>query len=477
VTKKVKRVLFPVLGVAVVLFVAQASMAERPNIIVILADDMGYGDVGAYNPDSKISTPNIDQLAKEGLRFTDAHSAGSTCTPSRYGLLTGINPARTGVLNTLLSRGTPIVDDDEPTIASLLKEQGYITKMIGKWHLGFQMDAKGKFDFSQQLMGGPMDHGFDSFFGIHSSPGASPLCYIRGSHVVALPTEKGTVQKYRGEGTLVEVPVRMSPGYRPEEASPTFCREAIEIIREHAASKETQPLFLYYASPLPHQPWVPNAAFKGKSAVGDYGDFIMQLDDGVGQINNALKETGLDKNTLLIFASDNGPGPWAVEAMKAYGHASTGVLRGKKSDVWEAGHRVPFIVKWPGRVPAASVSDVIINETDIFATLAEILEVDRAQAYPSAKDSCSFLPVLLDPAQTFQRPAMINGRHAIREGDWKLIADRRHEDAATIEQSKFQLFNLADDIAEKNDVSDAYPERADRLFEEYRKFAESRELK
>ncbi len=466
------------------LFLALPALARgegRPNIIVILADDMGYGDCGVYSPDSKIRTPHIDQLAREGLRFTDAHAAGSTCTTSRYGMLTGINPVRTGVLNTLPARGNPIIDESEVTIASLLKDQGYVTRMIGKWHLGFEMDMSGKgraFDFSKPLKGGPLDHGFDSFYGIHSSPGASPLCYFRGREVVDRPTEKISFKKDRPGGKALVARAMRAPGFEQEEVSPSFCREAVEFIRKHAVSKESRPLFLYYASPIPHQPWVPSKEFQGKSKLGAYGDFVMQLDDVVGQINRTLKETGLDKNTLILFTSDNGPGPWAVKAMSEFGHASAGVLRGKKSDSWEGGHRVPFVVKWPGRIPAASLSDSTVNFTDLFATLAEMLKVDLPQTYPnSAKDSYSFYPVLLDPATEHQRPAMINGRHAIRVGDWKLISTRRHEDAATVGPSRFELYNLANDIAEQNNVSQANPERTKRLFTEFRKFAESRKLK
>ena len=455
----------------------------KPNIVLILADDMGYGDCEAYNPGSKIATPNIDQLAKEGLLFLDAHSAGSTCTPSRYGLLTGTNPTRTGVLNTLLSRGEPIIAEDEKTIAAMLKDQGYITRMIGKWHLGFEEDKSSKrsfLDVSKPLKGGPVDRGFDSFYGMHSSPGASPLCYIRDRNVVDLPTEEGTVSMVRGQGAgkTQQVNVMMSPGYRPEDASPLFCREAVELIHAHAASNESNPLFLYYASPIPHQPWVPSAAFKGKSGQGDYGDFVMQLDDVVGQINNALKETGLDKNTILIFTSDNGPGPWAVKAMAATGHASAGVLRGKKSDSWEGGHRVPFIAKWSGRIAANTQTKAVINFTDLFATFAELLEVDPAESYPgSAADSHSFLSVLLDPSQTYRRQGMMFHRGAIRDGDWKLVSKQRVRKMEAVKLSQFELFHLAEDFSEKNDLSKTYPERTERLFEEFRKFAENRELK
>lgn len=472
-------------AVGVALFVShQVTVADEtsrtPNIVLILADDMGYGDCGAYNPESKIETPHIDQLAKEGLRFADAHSSASTCTPSRYGLLTGVNPARTGVLNTLLVRGDPIIAEDETTIATLLKDQGYITRMIGKWHLGFEMDKSARkpaFDFSKPLKGGPLDRGFDSWFGIHSSPGAQPLCYFNRRRVVARPTARLSYVKERG-GRKTTVHASASPDCSLEETSPLFCRKAVEIIHDHAATKQTKPLFLYYASPIPHEPWVPSKEFQGKSKVGTYGDFMMQLDDVVGQINDALKETGLDKDTLLIFTSDNGPGPDAVRVMSVHEHAAAGVLRGKKSDSWEGGHRVPLIAKWPGRIEPSRVTDATVNLTDVFATFAELLELDLTQSYPAQTvDSHSFFPVLLDPSTKHQRPAAIHGRHAIRDGDWKLISPARHEDAAKVKRSRFELYNLAEDIAEQNDVSQSHPETAKRLFTDFQKFANSRKLK
>lgn len=462
--------------------VAEASAAQgKPNIVVILADDMGYGDCGVYNPQSRIRTPHIDQLAKEGLRFTDAHSAGSTCTPSRYGLLTGINPTRTGVLNTLLSRGEPIIAEHEKTIAEMLRDQGYVTRMVGKWHLGFAADRRGKrpvLDFAKPLEGGPVDRGFDSFFGMPSSPGASPLCFIRGRHVVDLPTEQGIVKQVRGDGRSREVKVMMSPGYRPEDASPAFCREAIKLIRAHAASNESRPLFLTYASPIPHQPWAPSARFEGKSGLGDYADFMMQLDDVVGKINQALKETGLDENTLLIFTSDNGPGPWAVQAMAATGHASAGGLRGKKSDSWEGGHRVPFIAKWPGRVAPNTHTTAVINFTDLFATLAEVLQVDPAKNTPgSSADSHSFLPILLDPSQSYRRQGMMVHRGAIRQHDWKLVSKQRVRNMEAVKGSQFELFDLAKDPSEQHDLSQTHPEKAKQLFSAFKRFANSRDLK
>ena len=452
-----------------------------PNIVLIMADDMGYGDCGAYNSESKIKTPNIDQLAAEGLLFTDAHSAAGTCTPSRYGLLTGINPVRTGVLNTLLSRGDPIIAENEKTIATMLRDQGYVTRMIGKWHLGFEMDTSGKkndYDFSKPLRGGPLDRGFETFFGIHSSAGSSPLCYFSGREVVTKPTDKTSFKTQRANGAWVTIKADASPGFMQEEVSPTFCRKAVEIIHAHAESKETRPLFLYYASPIPHKPWVPSDAFKGKSGLGDYGDFVMQLDDVVGQINNALKETGLDKNTLLIFTSDNGPGPWAVKAMASAGHASAGVLRGQKADRWEGGHRVPFIVKWPEQIAPNQQTSALINFTDLFATFADLLDVDIANEYPmSATDSHSFLPVLWSPSDDYQRPGYMYDRCGVREGPWKLVAKSRVRQLDKVKRTQFELFNLEADLSERNNVSEQNPERFERLFNAYHAYIRSRELK
>jgi arylsulfatase A-like enzyme len=461
--------------------VTAGTASALPNIILILADDMGYGDCGLYHPESKIKTPHIDQLATEGLCFTDAHSAASTCTPSRYGLLTGTNPVRTGVLNTLLSRGDPIIDNDEKTIAAMLRDQGYVTRMIGKWHLGFETDQSGQnpvLDLSKPLLGGPLDRGFDSFFGLHASLGSSPLCVIRDRHVVALPTEKGTIPKHNADGSITKKKVMLSPGYRPEDASPLFCQEALKIIREQAASTDAKPLFLYYASPIPHQPWVPRAAFKGKSGLGDYADFVMQLDDVVGQINTALKETGLDQNTLLIFTSDNGTGPKAVKVMANYEHACSAMLRGAKADSWEGGQRVPFVVKWPGRIAANQHSSAVINFTDIFATFADLLQVDPAACYAgSAADSHSFLPVLFEPSKRYQRPGMMFNRGGVREGDWKLVSKSRVRKMDSVKRSQFELFHLAEDLSETKDLTAVNPERAERLFCAYTEYAERRELK
>ena len=457
--------------------VVKAEDASKPNIIIILADDLGYGDCGAYNAESRIKTPHIDQLAGEGMLFTDAHAAASTCTPSRYGLLTGINPVRTGVLNTLLAKGKPIISEKEKTIAHLLKDQGYATHMIGKWHLGFETGGKNKdFDFDQPFTGGPVDRGFESYFGIHSSPGAFPLFYLKDRQAVAKPSEKTSWVKMKIGGGTATIHGLKSPDFELDEASPTFCQKAVELIKNHADSESGQPFLLYYASPIPHSPWVPSKAFKGKSGHGDYADFVMQLDDIVGKINRALKDTGLDKNTLLIFTSDNGPGPHATRLMAAQDHRCAGPLRSSKASIHEGGHRVPFIAKWPGKVSAGTQTSATINFTDFFATLAALLKADLTTSYPSAQDSHSFLPVLLGTSVDHPRPAMINGAYSIRQGPWKLSSkgNKKGADVTKIKTGQFELHNLADDLAEQHDLSDKEPEKAQQLLKELNAFIQQR---
>ena len=453
---------------------ASGGQAAPPNIVLILADDMGYGDVGAFNTAAKVATPNIDRLATEGLRFTDAHAAASTCTPSRYGLLTGINPARTGVRNTLLRRGGPIIGQHEVTLPAVLQENGYVTRMVGKWHLGFEAAQKGSRqspDWSAPLRGGPVDRGFDSWFGIPSSLGASPLCFIDGWNVVEQPTSRITYAKRRG-GKTITVGVAASPSCDLATVSPTLCRRAVETIRDHAAAKDGKPLFLYYASPLPHQPWVPAGSFAGKSGLGAYGDVLMQLDDEVGQITAVLEETGLADNTLLIVTSDNGPGPEAVRCMKEGGHDAAGGLRGQKSDAWEGGHRVPFLVRWPGRVMPGTVADATITFTDVFATMLNIVGVTPGvELAQQLTDSVSFLPVLEDSAHVQERRPYVHGWYALRAGRWKLVSADRRQDAVTVRRDQCALYDLQDDLAEQRDLATERPQVMARLYENFQVFA------
>jgi arylsulfatase A-like enzyme len=447
---------------------------KNPNVIIILADDLGYGDCDPFNSSSKIKTPCLSKLAEEGLCFTDAHAASSTCTPSRYGLLTGINPARTGVLNTLLSRGEPIIGEEEKTLADLFSSKGYRTHMVGKWHLGFSWNKKWT---DQPLSGGPIDRGFDTFFGIHSSAGSDPLCFVEQDRLVGQPTEPISISKYNIKGEETEIRTQAAPGFSVEETTPTLLSRAIQKIEDHGTNGNPQPFFLYYASPIPHQPWVPMKKFRGKSGLGDYGDFVMQLDWVVGEINQALKKTGLEQNTLLIFTSDNGTGPVAHKMMKAQGHASSEKFRGMKAHRYEGGHRVPFIAKWPGKAKVGTTSNSTINCTDFFATFAELLGVDPKEEFPTAVDSQSFLAALFEPEKRFPRPPMVHRLNALRVDDWKWLHPERKTRFEKTKPEDYALYDLQKDPGEQKSLASEYPKLAEEFFETYKKFDQEIKLK
>jgi arylsulfatase A-like enzyme len=461
-----------------------AAESTKPNIIVIYADDMGYGDCTANNPESKTSTPNIDRLANAGMRFTDAHSPASTCTASRYGLLTGTNPARTGVVNGLTSLG-PVIDKNEVTVADLLKDQGYVTWMVGKWHLGFEMHGDGPrktFDFSKPLVGGPLDCGFDTFFGLTKAPGGPPYFVIRGRKPVARPTENtpGTRREVKTAGKDSRTAYAggaIAPGFIPEQCNAQFCDDVIRSIKQHAKTDTGRPFFLYYAMLQPHTPWLPTKEYVGKSKAGPYGDYIVQLDHEVGRVLDALKASGLEKNTLVIFSSDNGA-MWRAPDIEKYGHRANGIFSGTKGTPYEGGHRVPFIVRWPGQVPASTTTPALINHSDLFATLADHLGVDTARTYPGiGLDSHSFLPVLKDPKAKHERPGMVVTPGSYRKGDWKLRFARRATSSTGRTVSNAVLHDLSKDPVEESDVSSAHVQTKAQLFTEYRAFVEARKLK
>jgi arylsulfatase A len=454
------------------------AWGKNPNVIIILADDMGYGDCEPFNPDSRISTPNLNKLASEGIRFTDAHAASGTCTPSRYGLLTGINPARTGVLNTLLARGKAIVSKDEKTLGDLFRSQGYSTHMVGKWHLGFDYPNQKKNKWTNEpLPGGPVNRGFDTFFGIHSSAGSDPMCWIENNRFTSDPTEPLTFPKFNIKGESITVKTKTAPGFSVEQASPTLVKRAVKIIKDHAQEKSDKPFFLYYASPIPHQPWVPMKEFAGKSGLGPYGDFLMQMDWVVGQINDALKKTGLDQNTLLFFTSDNGVGPVAHKVMKAQGHASSEKFRGMKAFRYEGGHRVPFIAKWPGKLAAGTTSESTINFTDFFATFAELLSINPKEKFPTAVDSHSFLTALLKPEKRFLRPPMIHRLNALRVDEWKWIHPDRKTTFEKTKPREYELYDLQKDPGEQTNLAAENQKLMDKFYQTYQKFDQEIKLK
>ena len=455
--------------------------AEKPNIVFILADDMGYGDLKAFNPESRIRTPHLDSLAKSGICFTDAHSGGSTCIPSRYSLLTDRFSARKAGFNA----NQPVIAEDHQTVAGMLRHHGYQTAMVGKWHLGFQRksipDENGKprldFDYDHPLAGGPVDRGFDSFFGMHASLDIQPYFYIRDRAPVLPPTERVDARSSVGgkenwnniQGAFWRAG-DISPDFKHAEVTPRFANEASRVIETHNGEK---PLFLYLALPSPHTPWLPAEKFAGKSKAGMYGDFVMTVDSVVGQILKSLNKAGMSDNTLVMFSSDNGPVRYDKDTER-YGHRSVGPLRGIKASVWEGGHRVPFIARWPGHIQAGIKSGRVIAFADIFATLAQIAGPEETPA-TTAVDSVSFLPTLLHPDRRQPaRPPVLHDGKVIRAGDWKLIdtKGRRGFNAERGIPYGIELYNLKNDLSETNNLAEQMPQKVEHLRAETRKILE-----
>lgn len=457
----------------------QRQAQALPNIVYVLADDLGWGDLGCYNPASAIPTPHADRLAREGMRFTDMHSPSSVCTPTRYGILTGRYAWRTRLERGVLWGYSPnLIEPGRMTVASLLRSRGYSTAAIGKWHLGLG-DAE-RTDYTRPLRPSPVDHGFDYFFGIPASLDMDPYLYVENDRAVELPTAH-TEGRNEPRGVFWR-PGAIAPSFRLEEVLPTLTRKAVGFIRDGA---RRQPFFLYYALTAPHTPWLPSEPFRGKSRAGDYGDFVAQVDDALGQVMQALEETGAARNTLLIFTSDNGA-HWTPEDKARFDHRANAAWRGMKADIWEAGHRVPFLARWPGRIRAGTASDQLGCLTDLVATAADIVGVELP---PNAgEDSYSLLPALLGRRNGGRRRAVVlhsnEGIFAIREGPWKLVLGlgsggfsepKRLEPAPG--QPRGQLYHLARDPGETENLYAKHPEvvaRLEALLETYRRQGFSR---
>ncbi|MEM1442955.1 MAG: arylsulfatase, partial [Verrucomicrobiota bacterium] len=412
---------------------ATLGAAENPNIIIILADDQGFGDVSALNPESKIPTPHIDRIAAEGITFTDGHTSSAVCTPTRYSLLTGRYHWRTHLQKGVLGGfSPPLIAPDRLTIAGLLKEQGYYTACIGKWHLGFDWQLKGggiandegnfsggfkdgwNVDYKAPILNGPVDVGFDTFFGISASLDMPPYVYIQDK----VATEIATVEK------AFHRPGPAGEHFEAVDVLPDITAKTVEVIGERAeAAKSGTPFFIYFPLNAPHTPIVPPEEWIGKSGINIYADFTMQVDHCVGQVLAALDEHDLAENTLIVFTTDNGCSPQAkFNELEAAGHKASYIYRGHKADIYEGGHRVPFVARWPARVKAGSKSDALIGQVDFLATAAEITgaEVPETQG----EDSVSFLSLLENSESGPTRNSIIvqsiNGSFAVRDGDWKL---------------------------------------------------------
>jgi arylsulfatase A len=426
------------------LFLCGNAAAETPpNILLILADDLGYGDVGCYNEGAKVPTPNIDRLAGEGMRFTDAHSPATVCTPTRYSLMTGQMAFRVpngGVVFTGAG-GPSLIAPGRLTLASMLKQQGYATAVVGKWHIGLTfrdsdgnpiheggIEAVRRIDFSRRVEGGPLDHGFDRFFGTACCPTTDWLyAFIDNDRVPVPPTKLLDRSKLPGHPYAQDCREGLiAPDFPMEEVDMLFLRKSREFLAQHVRSSPQQPFFLFHSTQAVHLPSFAGRDFQGKTRAGPHGDFIFQFDHIVGELMRDLDEHGLAQNTLVILTSDNGPETTSVVHMRAdYGHDGAKPWRGVKRDAWEGGHRVPFIVRWPARVPAGTTSDQLVCLTDIMATVASITGAELP--HDAAEDSFDFLPALEGTATGPIRPYLLTqafrGAHtlSIRRGNWKYI--------------------------------------------------------
>jgi arylsulfatase A-like enzyme len=451
---------------------AQARQKKPPNIVVILADDMGIGDLGCYNKKSKIPTPHLDRLARQGMRFVDAHTPASVCTPTRYALLTGRYAWRTPLKSGVLQGYDPVlIEDGRITLASLLRRHGYTTACVGKWHLG--LGKAGKTDYSKKFDAGPTTVGFDYFFGIPSSLDFPPYVFVENDRAVEEPTRQIAASKQRrqgGEGFWRAGGI--APSFRHIDVLPKTTAKALSFIEKQAKEAPGKPFFLYFALSAPHTPWLPTKHHVGKSKAGFYGDFVTQVDDTVGAVLAALDRLKLADDTLVIVTSDNGA-HWLPEDIERFMHLANLLYRGQKADIWEGGHRVAFLARWPGRIRPGSTSEQTICLSDLLATFAAV--VGEKLPENAGEDSYNLLPVLLGTHKGGQlRDATIHhsgsGMFAIRQGDWVFIdglgsggfSPPRTEKAKPGGPTG-QLYNLARDPRQQENVFAQHPDIVARM--------------
>ena len=454
---------------------AQEPQGGLPNVVLILADDFGWGDARCYNPDSKIPTPHLDRLAREGMRFTDAHSPSAVCSPTRYGLLTGRYSWRSRLESGVLWGWSQLlIEPGRETIATLLRRAGYRTGCVGKWHLGLgafdPTDPDKSTDFDAELDAGPHTVGFDDSFIFPGSLDMEPYLYVRDGEVVEPATEETRSGRRRwsgGEGYWRSGPI--APGFAHEDVLPRMTEEAVALIKSYAEAPD-EPFFLYFPLTAPHTPWVPTEEFQGSSEAGWYGDFAAQCDASVGRVLAALDDAELTEETLVVFSSDNGA-HWRTMDIESYAHAANGPWRGMKADIYEAGHRVPMIVRWPARVKAGSTCDALVGLLDWYATLAEV--VGRERSADEAPDSVSFLAAL-DGRTSGLRTELVHhsfdGMFALRSGPWKLVEGRGSGGFTDPPyylplpgEPLGQLYDLSADPAETNNLFARKPERVIKL--------------
>ena len=468
--------------------------APPPNIVIIYADDLGYGDVQCYNPErGKIPTPNVDGLAAQGMRFTDAHSSSGVCSPSRYTLLTGRYHWRTRLQSGIVPLwGAPLIAEERLTVASLAKRHGYRTAAIGKWHLGWdwpipadqkkffqapgkksdetnfeevsasdQQRAAWRSVFEQAIPGGPTSRGFDTYFGT-DVPNWPPYCFIENDRTVGIPSEYLPRKYFAKNIASLRGPVL--PGWQLEQILPTLTDRACAFIED--AAQKPEPFLLYMPLTTPHTPLSVNDAWKGKSGLNAYADLVMETDAAIGRVLDAIDRSSAAERTLVLFSSDNGCAPYVGAAeLESKGHFPSGPLRGYKSDAWEGGHRVPFIVRWPGKVQPGSRCDQLVMQADFLATMAEVL--GTRLPVDAGEDSFSFLPLLSGGNQPIREHAVScssEGLPALRLASWKFIPGSGSGGwSKSTGKRPFQLYDLASDLGETQNLAEQQPERVEQM--------------
>ncbi|MCA8994811.1 MAG: sulfatase-like hydrolase/transferase [Planctomycetaceae bacterium] len=476
-----------------VLSVVVTTRAEdrRPNILLILADDLGYGDVSCYNSQSKVATPHVDQLARGGMQFLDAHSPSTVCTPTRYSILTGRMAFRLNYRGVFTGAGGPcLITEDRLTLPQMLHNAGYATAMFGKWHVGMTffdtegnainqngLEAVQRIDYSRPIPDGPVHRGFDQFFGTACCPTTDWLyAFVDGDRIPVPPTkllDRSTLPMH--EWSFDCRPGMVAPDFNHEEVDMVFLKKSLEFLDHHCREKPSQPFFLFHSLQAVHLPSFPGENYQGTTKAGPHGDFIAEFDDVVGQLMQKLETLGVAENTLVILTSDNGPEVGTVINMREiHQHDGARPWRGMKRDNWEGGHRVPFIVRWPGNVKPGSVSEQTVCLTDIMATCASI--INSKLPNDAAEDSFNFLPVLQGETKgnvrEFTLHQTISLALAIRKGKWKFLDHKgsggnnygagRLKELYHIEEkapnAPGQLYDLETDPGETNNLYDQHPD-------------------
>lgn len=475
-----------------------AAESPPPNILFILADDVGYGDVACYNPESNIPTPNLDRLAAEGMRFTDAHSPSTVCTPTRYSILTGRMQFRTGMPGVFTGAGGPgLIEEGRLTLPEMLRQHGYTTACVGKWHIGltfFNRDGQRitdqgvegvkQIDYSRPIPDAPVHRGFDLFFGTACCPTTDWLyAFIEGDRIPVPPTrplDKSTLPDHPYSGCRAGL---VADNFDLEEVDLVFLDRSRKFLEDHVASNPGQPFFLFHSMQAIHLPSFPAKAFQGRTGAGPHGDFIFEMDYIVGELMACLERLGVADNTLVFFASDNGPEVTVANNMRTtYGHESARPWRGLKRDQWEGGHRTPFLARWPGRISPGTTSDQLTGLTDVMATCAAI--VGAALPDDAAEDSYDMLPVLLGtqgevPVRQYLLQQTISLEMSIRDGNWKYLDHQgsgarlnpRQEQDDT--EPPGQLYDLASDPGETKNLYGEHPDRVQEMKARLEAFKES----